>query len=255
MGRWKVGFIMKLNKILALTTCAVSLLLFATPVKAASSTGVVTVNYKTPIAVWREPGRNTIRGKTLANHTAWRYFRIAEVKGQVWYNLGGQQWVPAEYVTVNGQKGSENTSRTTFYEVVQITKPVNVYTSPNGKITSRILPFDSYWRSFATRYDNNSHQWWYNLGGSQWVPQFSVNSGQDPQIGFASFPVRAGSVVTVTNRHGAKVYSFDGYLQKATGKVLPYGSRWRAFTGVNHGVPTIGVGGNQFVYADEVSVN
>lgn len=86
------------------------------------------------------------------------------------------------------------------------------------------------------------------------MPQAAVNAGQDPQIAHVQWPIPAGAVVTVTNPHGARVISFDYYLQKYTGRVLPYGSRWRAFPGINHGVPTIGVGGNQFVYSTDVSL-
>lgn len=233
---------MTFKKIFALATCAAGLMAFAQPAQAASAAGVVTVNYHTPIAVWREPGRSVIKGKTLANNTAWRYFKTTNYGGQTWYNLGGQQWVPASYVTVGTNSG-----------IAQITKAVNIYAAPNSQKTSRVLPFNSRWRYFSTRLVNN--QWWYNLGGSQWVPQSAVNAGQDPQISHAPVPVPAGSVVTVTNPHGARVISFDLYLQKFTGKVLPYGTRWRAFPGINHGVPTIGVGGNQFVYSTDVALN
>lgn len=57
--------------------CAAGLFALAKPAQAASTTGVVTVNYHTPIAVWREPGHGAIKGKALANNTSWRYFQTA----------------------------------------------------------------------------------------------------------------------------------------------------------------------------------
>lgn len=65
------------------------------------SKGVVTVNSKPNhgIAVWSEPGKNPTT-KYLPVGTSWKFFKIAVKNGEKWYNLGGNQWVPAKYVMV-----------------------------------------------------------------------------------------------------------------------------------------------------------
>lgn len=65
------------------------------------SSGVVTVNSKPDagIVVWSKPGKNPTT-KYLKTGTSWKFFKIAVWNGEKWYNLGGNQWVPAKYVMV-----------------------------------------------------------------------------------------------------------------------------------------------------------
>lgn len=67
-----------------------------------AKSGVLTVNSKPNygVPVWRVPGQNQIAGKFLADGSSWRYFRVATVQGQTWYDLGGNQWVSAKSVLV-----------------------------------------------------------------------------------------------------------------------------------------------------------
>ena len=66
---------------------------------AAATTGVVKVTYPSSIVVWATPGSKPT-STYLHTGTSWRFFKTATYGGQVWYNLGGSQWVPAQYVTV-----------------------------------------------------------------------------------------------------------------------------------------------------------
>ncbi|MBP2057411.1 hypothetical protein J2Z60_000575 [Lactobacillus colini] len=65
------------------------------------SSGVITVNSKPDegIVVWSQPGKNPST-KYLKVGTSWKFFKIAIWNGEKWYNLGGNQWVPAKYVMV-----------------------------------------------------------------------------------------------------------------------------------------------------------
>ncbi|MBD5430649.1 glycoside hydrolase family 73 protein [Lactobacillus sp.] len=65
------------------------------------SSGVVTVNNQpnAGIVVWSQPGKNPTT-KYLKTGTSWKFFKIAIWNGEKWYNLGGNQWVPAKYVMV-----------------------------------------------------------------------------------------------------------------------------------------------------------
>lgn len=67
-----------------------------------AKSGVLTINSKPDygVAVWRVPGQDQISGKFLKDGSSWRYFRVANVNGQTWYDLGGNQWISAKYVLV-----------------------------------------------------------------------------------------------------------------------------------------------------------
>ena len=67
-----------------------------------AKSGVLTINSKPDygVAVWRVPGQDQISGKFLKDGSSWRYFRVANVNGQTWYDLGGNQWLSAKSVLV-----------------------------------------------------------------------------------------------------------------------------------------------------------
>lgn len=67
-----------------------------------AKSGVLTINSKPDygVPVWRVPGQDQVSGKFLKDGSSWRYFRVANVHGQTWYDLGGNQWVSAKSVLV-----------------------------------------------------------------------------------------------------------------------------------------------------------
>src|SRR5699024_11345308 len=58
-----------------------------------AKSGVLTINSKPDygVPVWRVPGQDQISGKFLKDGSSCRYFRVANVNGQTWYDLGGNQ--------------------------------------------------------------------------------------------------------------------------------------------------------------------
>jgi len=68
-----------------------------------AKSGVLTINSKPDygVAVWRVPGQDQISGKFLKDGSSWRYFRVANVNGKTWYDLGGNQWISAKSVLVS----------------------------------------------------------------------------------------------------------------------------------------------------------
>ncbi|KRM72061.1 SLAP domain-containing protein [Lacticaseibacillus brantae] len=57
------------------------------------------------IAVWNTPlnGRKPL-AKKLKNGTTWKTFAAAQVGQDMWYNLGGNQWVSVHYIHLNETK-------------------------------------------------------------------------------------------------------------------------------------------------------
>jgi hypothetical protein len=148
-------------------------------------TGVVVVTYKTPIVVWAEPGAHPTK-RYLPRNSAWRYFKVRQTSdGNNWYNLGGNQWVPQDYVN-NGQDphighyakqepaNPATDGMVLRRQVVTInnTQGKGAYVlDRNGKSTGRLLPNGSRWKSYG--YINNGILQ-YNLGGDQWVDAYQT---------------------------------------------------------------------------------
>lgn len=85
------------------TTTAAPVSSAATTQAASSSRqkGILTIKWRDDqgVTVWNMPnGKET--GKYLQNGTSWRFFKTTKVNGELWYNLGGNQWIPAKYVYV-----------------------------------------------------------------------------------------------------------------------------------------------------------
>jgi len=139
------------------------------------ATGVVTVHYKPGygIAVWSQPGKGVIPGKYLKHGTSWKYFKTASIGGLLWYNLGGNQWVSAQYTTSNNPYGVAKYAFA-YKSTVKITNPkgAKIYSDTNSAVsTGRVLPAGSRWKTFEVL--NNGARW-YNLGGNQWINQIDT---------------------------------------------------------------------------------
>lgn len=67
--------------------------------------GVVKINYLPgySVVVWGQPGAKPSQ-KYLPTGTAWKVFGLTWHDGEAWYNLGGQQWVPAKYLLIEQSK-------------------------------------------------------------------------------------------------------------------------------------------------------
>lgn len=134
--------------------------------------GTATVTYRTPIVVWAEPGAHPIH-KYLPKYSSWRYFKITKTAdGQQWYNLGGNQWVPAKYINYGLAPSLEKWRASGMfisYKVVTIqnnngkgTYVTDIYGNSKG----RLLPNGSRWKSYGF-IDHGALM--YNLGGDQWI--------------------------------------------------------------------------------------
>ncbi|MCH3990657.1 MAG: glycoside hydrolase family 73 protein [Lactobacillus sp.] len=64
-------------------------------------TGTAKINYIDGygVLVWSEPGSKATK-KYLPSGSHWKFFGMTWIKGEAWYNLGGNQWVPAKYLLI-----------------------------------------------------------------------------------------------------------------------------------------------------------
>lgn len=120
-------------------------------------------NYK--IKVWNEPmGKFT--GKYLAHDSAWKIFKKAvNSKGQIFYNVGGNQWIDGQYVVFDHNQVYQNLSGIVTIKYVK-GYGVNLWKDSNtnsGYYLGRKLNDGSKWKVFGKQ------NGFYKLGNNQWV--------------------------------------------------------------------------------------
>lgn len=151
--------------------------------------GVITVNYVGPgkVAIWDSPwaGRH-VTGRYMANGSAWNaYGKATDESGQTWYNLGGNQWVSAQYVALNKAKDYAyqkvrgiGTAKVDKGKIALWNRP-----SFNGSIT-RMISSGTRWQIYGEASGGGSSTW-YDLGGSQWIDgqymDFSAANDVEPK--------------------------------------------------------------------------
>ncbi|MCT2908570.1 hypothetical protein EFT87_07820 [Schleiferilactobacillus harbinensis] len=151
--------------------------------------GVITVNYVGPgkVAIWDSPwaGRH-VTGRYMANGSAWNaYGKATDESGQTWYNLGGNQWVSAQYVAIDKAKDYAyqkvrgiGTAKVDKGKIALWNRP-----SFNGSVV-RMISSGTRWQIYGEASGSGSSTW-YDLGGSQWIDgqfmDFSAANAVEPK--------------------------------------------------------------------------
>ncbi|QNQ81223.1 SLAP domain-containing protein [Lactobacillus sp. PV034] len=211
--------------------------------------------------------------RTLTKGSRWQAFSRIEANNQVWYNLGGKQYVlasdlvgktsststPATTTTKKDTKKSDTeTSTKVINTTVKITsqKGAVVYTKPDSAAkTSRILADNSQWKAFKTA-DNNAL--WINLGGNQWILASDTNYSTSSTTNTKPAKTTTTSSTTTSNVTGTlrinyrPGYGIAVWSQPAnniiSGKYLKTGSAWKFFGTTNvNGHTWYNLGGNQWI--------
>ncbi|MFC2694544.1 MAG: GH25 family lysozyme [Lactobacillus sp.] len=146
---------------------------------------VATVSYPSSIAIWNAPKGHTT-GRYLANGTAWEVTQKAQIQGDWWYNLGGNQWVPGDYVMVTGfaaipektdnaDYSNKTNDRPGTYNITSVgtvnyvpNYGIMVWSHAGGGATGRYLLNGTAWKVFKKTVLADGSVW-YNLGGNQWA--------------------------------------------------------------------------------------
>lgn len=142
----------------------------------------VYVNYDPgySIAVFDAPGGSTT-GTMLKDGTSWKTFQAAKTDdGRIWYNLGGKQWINAQYAApYRVTKRSDNVKVYDVQDVALWTAPMTgIPFNEQGII--KLLSKGSTWRAYGETTVNGEK--WVNLGGNQWVKgQYLVNPSSTAQ--------------------------------------------------------------------------
>ncbi|KRM25912.1 phage minor structural protein, N-domain protein [Schleiferilactobacillus harbinensis DSM 16991] len=151
--------------------------------------GVITVNYVGPgkVAIWNSPWVSRhVTGSYMANGSAWNaYGKATDESGQTWYNLGGNQWVSAQYVALDKAKDYAyqkvrgiGTAKVDKGKIALWNRP-----SFNGSIV-RMISSGTRWQIYGEASGENNNTW-YDLGRSQWIDgqymDFSAANAVEPK--------------------------------------------------------------------------
>lgn len=211
--------------------------------------GVVTVlNGGTPLYA-DAAMTQIISGRTLVAGTRWQAYQKVFINGVLaGYNLGGNQFVKADAVTVAG-----TTPSTPTHQIVPANGTVMI-TEPGGAILyqdaamTQMIPGRSLVRGSHYRYNNavyvNGQLAGFNLGGHQFVNAASVTSNTTLAGSRGVFTVR----YPANAQWGIAVVGTNMQVQK----IIPAGTRWQAYGTrvLADGQTYYNLGGDQWVRAD-----
>ena len=136
------------------------------------------------INLWKTPASKEWTGRRLPHNSSWKVFGTAVGDdGYVWYNLGGDQWIPSRYTNKPIKAAASDSNVVTIKYVPGY--GINLWKTPASKEwTGRRLAHNSSWRVYKTAVGDDGYIW-YNLGGDQWIPSRYTNR-----------PVKASSSAT-----------------------------------------------------------
>lgn len=225
-------------------------------IKAFSGVGVVQWVGAGGVDLYDSPfKKHKLLPKKLTNGDYYKIFHVAEentVNGDVWYDLGGDQWIDAHFFTldkvgafsynkVTGQGtitpdvDTRETRETIvdFDAVATITylgdKAVTIWDSPfdSKQPTGKYLANGGFWRVYRKATDGDSHVW-YDLGGDQWVDMTYITF--DKNGDYAVTNTRGLTQIKADDDgYNTPVYNQPGAGKVKTGKWLLPGERYQIF--------------------------
>lgn len=258
---------MKIKQTISFSICALALLSSfglisnkSANVKAATTQSTQNLQYRTGVAkittktvVYTNPASQKT-SRYLPVGSNWSFFKIANVNGQKWFNLGGNQWVNGNNISALYGSGSPSLTDSShpINEVVTANSlkgsSIRVYSQPSLETpTSQTLPNGSRWKAFESLVRGGIN--WLKLGTNQYVrgfeisPDFSTaSSTSKPQVKISS---EVGTA-KVTYKTPIVVWANPG--SHPLGRYLPIGSNWKFFkiAEVNE-ENWLNLGGNQWI--------
>ncbi|MFT8412510.1 CHAP domain-containing protein [Schleiferilactobacillus perolens] len=128
----------------------------------------------TDATVWTTPNlHQESPARTLSVGSSWKYSRrFTDVWGQIWFLVGGNEWVNDGQAVMSVQPGSVKS----YSGNVKTLRAATVWASPNLRKAGRTLPSGTSWKASRILQDKWGHLW-YNVAPSQWVYDFDVSTG------------------------------------------------------------------------------
>ena len=153
-----------------------------------SGVPVAKVEVAGAIPVYKAPGANAT-GKTLNPQTKWKVFARMNYNGQAWYNVGTDNWIQGNRISITGYSSIPVVSSGAGLAVhsgepvakVMHSRGIKVYGTAGANITDRVLGMNTRWKIFGKRVVGT--QTWYKVGSVDWIP-----SGYVYVTGYSKIP-------------------------------------------------------------------
>lgn len=168
-----------------------------------------------------------------------------------------QQWVKAGLVTsalLGGAMFAQQTQSVSASSSVGMVNYVKgygiaIYQQPLSWLTGKYLATNSNWKVYEAR---KSDQWNFNLGGKQWISGKYFDLREETSMQTLNGVVR----IQPGTHYGFTVWDNPSASRKATSHaLLKAGSSWRVVKrAVVQGAVWYNLGGNQWIYGDQVNL-
>lgn len=168
-------------------------------------------------------------GRTLPANSQWKIGQLLHVNKTLYYQVGGNEYVPVVDVTLFGatenNTGSDFTQDGNFGKTVTV-KAAQPLVDNNGLSLGITLPVGSQWKIGKLMRQGNVD--YYQVATNEWVPVSAINI-QNTQVGsnngsyITSGNTMAGKIGTVVSDN-VPVVNGAGV---ATGRTLAKGSQWK----------------------------
>ncbi|WP_252897961.1 hypothetical protein [Amylolactobacillus amylophilus] len=140
-----------------------------------SGVPVAKVEVAGAIPVYKAPGANAT-GQTLNPQTKWKVFARMNYNGQAWYNVGTDNWIQGNRISITGYSSIPVVSSGAGLAVnsgepvakVMHSRGIKVYGTAGANITHRVLGMNTRWKIFGKRVVGT--QTWYKVGSVDWIP-------------------------------------------------------------------------------------
>lgn len=207
--------------------------------------GSIVVKYKNnwSVNVWTGYGKNRhFSGQRVKNGSRHAVYEVAIENGQTWYNIGGNHWLPGQYVASYPVKQAGSSTNNQLPDahrgVLTLARAAELYSDPGLQNSlNRTLSEGTSWRFFATVKRNGKTA--YNLGGNQWISSDSLKEAQTNETGVVQIKYKRGYGINMWARPD---------LTQFTGWRLQDGTRWKFFAKQSvNGHTVYNLGGKQWI--------
>ena len=235
-----------------------------------SDKNVVKVSYKYSIAVWSSyNGTRHVTGQYLKNNSRWSTSKAVLYEGNIWYNLGGNQWVSSEYVIAEKSPYGSNSEVDTTKNAVALTdKAAQInygknysiieWTSPNaGRDTVAKYLKHGAVVNVKARTAGSDGKTWFQLEDGNWISSryayLQAKPAEKPVEKPTEEPTtltNTSGVISYVSGYGVALWQGPGTeFGTVKGKILKNGSAYKVFKKApdKNGTTWYNLGGNQWV--------
>ncbi len=138
----------------------------AATVSTADASGVVYITNGNGATVYGQPTAAGVVGDTgarLASKTGWRFDKLANIDGTIYYQVGTNAWIAASDTSTDAPAIVLDKDM-----YINVAGGVNLYDGPNGNFTGNVATGHTMVHVYESKTDSKGVTW-YDVGRSQWI--------------------------------------------------------------------------------------